>query len=191
MHTFVCQTLEELTFRQDGASMAAAYLYGEFAPTRQIDRVGHSLAMSPVSHDLIQLAIENLLLKNAHETSLCLLLGVKRSNASLFAHHLSTLLRQVQVTAFTLESTGITQDALQNAMKLYTGPTEQSRHIAASTHALFDASLRLTAAGKKRGLFWACFIIAHTPMVRCSLHCAPVVKLTYSYSAISYERNTP
>lgn len=162
VHTFICQTLEELTFRLDETATAAAYLYGECS-TDNAD-VGHCLAMTPVSHDLIQLAVENLLIKNAHEISLCLLLGVKRSNPALFAHHLSTLLRQIQVTAFSLQSTAITQDALCQAMKLYTGPTEQSKHIVASTHALFDASLRLAAGGKQRGLFWACFIIVHTPM---------------------------
>ena len=141
--------------------------------------------MTSSTHDRVQQALDDSRLRKAGELFLCFNLGIKRSNESLFENNLVNLMPCIQASAFSLDSTAITQDALHHAMRFYNGPSEQSRHIVASTRALFAASLRLAAMGDERGLLWSCFMISNTPMVR-----AHQLSADDSYCAISCELNS-
>lgn len=156
VHAYACERLEKLTLGRGGTSHAAAYLYG------------HALGLSPLTSEAVSLAIENLLLGDTHETAICVILGTQRATEALFKSHLPTLLRQVQLCAFQAKDVTVTQEALMQAMKLFTGENETSVHILKATHALWSASLLLCKAKRKNGLFWACYIICNTPMVS---HC--------------------
>jgi hypothetical protein len=61
------------------------------------------MAMSTLASEVISSALDDLLLRqdvSGANITLCVLLGVERSNTTLFEGHLAVLLRQIQVAAF-------------------------------------------------------------------------------------------
>ncbi|WVF70243.1 hypothetical protein IAT40_005032 [Kwoniella sp. CBS 6097] len=163
VHAYACETLESIIFDQpvaDRRGQAAGYLYGQ------------AMAMSTLTAEAVELAIENLLLRGdqtAANLALCIILGVERSSPILFEAHLPVLLRQVQMAAFGSKDKSVSQEALIRALKVYS-PSEKAsscQMILQSTHSLLAASLRLCQEPNKEeeGVIWCCFIIEHTPML--------------------------
>ena len=71
---------------------------------------GQSMGMSTTTAEGIPLALETVLLRqdvHGANIALCILLGVERSNTTLFEGHLATLLRQVQLAAFSAPVSGV------------------------------------------------------------------------------------
>ncbi|OCF37694.1 hypothetical protein I316_00821 [Kwoniella heveanensis BCC8398] len=163
VHAYACETLESIIFDQpvaDRRGQAASYLYGQ------------AMAMSTLTAEAVELAIENLLLRGdqtAANLALCIILGVERSSPVLFEVHLPVLLRQVQMAAFGSKDKSVAQEALIRALKVYS-PSEKAsscQMILQSTHSLLAASLSLCGKPNKEeeGVIWCCFIIEHTPML--------------------------
>lgn len=80
-----------------------------FTPKERQLTKGQSMGMSSITAEGIPLALETVLMRqdvHGANISLCILLGVERSNTTLFEGHLTTLLRQVQVAAFSATVSG-------------------------------------------------------------------------------------